>query len=253
MPYNVGKGGTQGKGNTHQGLGYQPQSGEQRKCGSRYNWCWRLDHKEVQCWLKQEFPNTSGASEQDAKQRDIRDRNQGEGDAFLYAICYLRSTIHDTCARKSNLSTTQADDHPIIDSRSCVSTIPKNFASNIDVVEFDQQMLLLSVLGEPLKHCGTRRNVPFTAGDGSEMRVSFEVTDATRPILSVRKGVDIGAMTIFKLCGEGKIIRDAAAIQKITKNLRNDVYENGAYVLDSKTIQRSSGQYVQPTTNRNEP
>ena len=178
--------------------------------------------------MTQEFPNTSGASEQDAKQRDIRDRNQGEVDVFMCVICYLRSTIHDTRARTSNLSTTQADDHPIIDSRSCVSTSPKNFASNIEIVEFDQQMLLLNVLGELLQHCGTRlgellqhygtrRNVQFTAGDGSEMRGNFKVTDATWPLLSVKKGADTGATTIFKPCGEGKIIRDATAIQKLPK------------------------------------
>ena len=78
-------------------------------------------------------------------------------------------------------------------------------------------MSLLCVLGEPLQHCGTRRNVPFTAGDGSEMRGNFKVTDATRPILSVRKVADTGATTIFKPCGEGKIIRDATAIQKLQK------------------------------------
>ena len=87
-------------------------------------------------------------------------------------------------------------------------------ASNIDMVELEQHMSLLSVLGEPLQHYGTRRNVQFTAGDGSEMRVNFKVYDASRPILSVKKGPDTGAMTVFKPCGEGKIIRDATAIQK---------------------------------------
>ena len=49
--------------------------------------------------------------------------------------------------------------------------------------------------------CSVRENVQFTAGDGSEIRVNFEVTDAKRPILLVKKGADTGAMTIFKLYG----------------------------------------------------
>ena len=61
---------------------------------------------------------------------------------------------------------------------------------------------------------GTRRNVQFTAGDGSGMRVLVDVTDATRPILSVTKGADTGAMTIFKPYGVGKFIRDDATIHK---------------------------------------
>ena len=171
--------------------------------------------------MTQEFPNTSGASEQDAKQRDIRERNQGEVDVFLCVICYLRSTIHDTRARTSNLSTTQADDHPIIDSRSCVSTSPKNFASNIEIVGFDQQMLLLSVLGEPLQHHGTRRNVQFTAGDGCEMRVNFKVTDATRPILSVWSDDSLQALR------RGKDHPRRCSNPEITKILINDVHEGG--------------------------
>ena len=123
-------------------------------------------------------------------------------------------------------------------------------------MELEHQLSLLSVRGEPLRHHGTMTNVPFTAFDGSEMRVNFEVTDATRPILSVNKGADIGAMTIFKPCGGGKIIRDAAAIGKITNILDetegfNDVHENGAYVLKTKTSQTSSRRYVQPVNSNN--
>ena len=67
-----------------------------------------------------------------------------------------------------------------MDSSSVVSTCPKSFASDIQVVEFEQQLSLLSVLGEPLRHSDTRRNVQFTAGDGSEMRVNLEVIDLRR-------------------------------------------------------------------------
>ena len=56
VPYNFGKGsGTEGKGEMHEGLGFQPERGERRKFGGYCNWCWRIGHKESQCWFKQEF------------------------------------------------------------------------------------------------------------------------------------------------------------------------------------------------------
>ena len=47
VPYNIGEGGTKGKGNMHWGLGLQPQRGEQRTFGDHCNWCWRSGHKEA--------------------------------------------------------------------------------------------------------------------------------------------------------------------------------------------------------------
>ena len=53
VPYNFVKGsGTKGRGKMHKGLGFQPERGEQRKFGGYCNWCWRIGHKEAQCWLK---------------------------------------------------------------------------------------------------------------------------------------------------------------------------------------------------------
>ena len=71
-------------------------------------------------------------------------------------------------------------------------------ASEAQSVDPAQTLDLLSVLGEPLRHSGTRRDFKFQASDGSEVRVNFGETDATRPILSVKKGADSGATTIFK-------------------------------------------------------
>ena len=51
VPYNFGKSGTKGKGKMHKGLGFQPERGEQRRCGGYCNWCWRIGHKESQCWF----------------------------------------------------------------------------------------------------------------------------------------------------------------------------------------------------------
>ena len=35
----------------HKGLGFQLERGEQRKFGGYCNWCWRIGHKEAQCWF----------------------------------------------------------------------------------------------------------------------------------------------------------------------------------------------------------
>ena len=45
--------GTKGNGKIHKGLGFQPERGEQRKFGGYCNWCWRIGHKEAQCWFEQ--------------------------------------------------------------------------------------------------------------------------------------------------------------------------------------------------------
>ena len=72
VPYNFGKGsGTQGKGKMHKGLGFQPELGEQRQFGGYCNWCWRIGHKEAQCWFKPEYIKSNPS--QDPLQRDIRE------------------------------------------------------------------------------------------------------------------------------------------------------------------------------------
>ena len=68
VPYNFGKGsGTKGKGKMHKGLGFQPDRGEQRKFGGYWNWCWRIGHREAQCWFKQEYMKSNPS--QDPLQR----------------------------------------------------------------------------------------------------------------------------------------------------------------------------------------
>ena len=70
VPRNFGKGsGTKGKGEMRSGLGFQPERGEQGKFGGYRNWCWRIGHKEAQCWFKQEYMKSNPS--QDPLQRDI--------------------------------------------------------------------------------------------------------------------------------------------------------------------------------------
>ena len=72
VPYNFGQcSGTKGKGKMHKGLSFQPERGEQRMFGGYSNWCWRIGHKEAQCWFKQEYMKSNPP--QDLLQRDIRE------------------------------------------------------------------------------------------------------------------------------------------------------------------------------------
>ena len=72
VPYNFGKGsGTKGKGKMHKGLGFQPERGAHRLFGGYCSWCWRIGHKESQCWFKQEYMKSNPP--QDPLQRDIRE------------------------------------------------------------------------------------------------------------------------------------------------------------------------------------
>ena len=59
-----------------------------------------------------------------------------------------------------------------------------------------------------------KKDVQFHERDGSCRSVNFEVSDASRAMLSVVKGADSAAMTSFKLHGGRKIIKDATASQK---------------------------------------
>ena len=70
VSYNFGKSDTKGKGKMHKRLGFQPERGEQRRFGGYCNWCCRIDHKESQCWFRQEY--TKNNQPQDPLQRDIR-------------------------------------------------------------------------------------------------------------------------------------------------------------------------------------
>ena len=55
----------------HKGLGFQLEFGEQRRFGGYCNWCWRIGHKEAQCWFKQEYMKSNPS--QNPLQRDIHE------------------------------------------------------------------------------------------------------------------------------------------------------------------------------------
>ena len=167
-----------------------------------------------------------------------------------------------TCGRSSSsnaidgevLRIVEQDDRPIIDSGAIVSTCPTKYMEWYPLEVPRKPVRLQSVLGDPLTHYGTRTGVQFKAKDSQEgIAVNFEVTDATRAILSVKTGCDTGSLVAFLPNGQGgKVVRDTQAIAKITKILDETpgisiVHENGAYVLDvtpklpSETPTTSSG------------
>ena len=79
-------------------------------------------------------------------------------------------TITHLHVRDAILSTTQADDRPIFDAGSDVSTCPKTFASENQMVDPEQIFKLLSVLGEPLQHAALR-NAQTCQGPRLQMAV----------------------------------------------------------------------------------
>ena len=72
VSYNFGKGsGTKGKGKCIKDSDFNPSVVNNESFGGYCNWCWRLGHKEAQCWFNQEFMKSNPA--QDPLQRDIRE------------------------------------------------------------------------------------------------------------------------------------------------------------------------------------
>ena len=124
------------------------------------------------------------------------------------------------------------------------------------VLQPRQKLALLSVLAESLRHCGTRRSVQFTACDGNKLRVDSEVTDVTRPMLSVKKFQTLERSQSSSLTAEERSSETLQHSRKITNILHkiegfNIVHENGAHVMDTTTSQCSSEQYVQPVISDN--
>ena len=125
---------------------------------------------------------------------------------------------------------------PMIDSGSVVSTCPPWYAPGVATKETKYHLNLESVLGEKLKHYGFKEGVAYKNGLGEAMKVGYEVTDSTRPILSVQRSTEVGQMTVFGP-SVSKIINDPKVIQDIEKILNNVngidiIIENGAYVMD---------------------
>ena len=117
----------------------------------------------------------------------------------------------------------------------------------IPVQLFPPKLSSPSVRGEPLQQYRTLRYVHFTAGDGSEMRVNFEVADATSPIFSVKEG---RVMNVFKHYG-GEKDHPRRCKFWMKKRLQSCARENGANVLDTKTSQGLSAQYMKPVISNN--
>ena len=73
-------------------------------------------------------------------------------------------------------------------------------------------MNLKSVLGEKIQHYGVRKNLGFENGKGDEYRHDFQVTDCTRPILSVRECNQRAELVCFGP-HEKRIITDRADLE----------------------------------------
>ena len=73
---------------------------------------------------------------------------------FIFAITDTRPTITELHMRNSILSAFQPNNRPIV---GCVVSIcPKTFSSEVQKVGAEQKLQFFIVLGEPLRHDGTR-------------------------------------------------------------------------------------------------
>jgi hypothetical protein len=146
----------------------------------------------------------------------------------------------------------------LVDSGSIIDTCPEEFDPSTETRPPNRCWDIETVTGGSLKHYGFKPNVYLRTKQGIPMKVGFGVTDAKRPILSVKKGAELGSMTIFApdAAGPGRsmIINDPDAIDEIlrvmkrTPGLRIDV-ENNSYVVDAGVVpkgNRGIGAWVDP-------
>ena len=66
------------KGKLHKGLGKDPRS-EASRFGGKCNWCWRIGHKEAQCWFKKSYitwDKDGGASADKSNGKEEGDKSQ---------------------------------------------------------------------------------------------------------------------------------------------------------------------------------
>ena len=138
------------------------------------------------------------------------------------------------------------DDRPIVESGSVVSTCPVDYATSVPTEKVHCGMNLESVLGESLQHYGTKRNVPFTNGTGSTVKINFGVTDTKRAIRTVHKGCGNGSMIVFTPDGRVTIVNATKCIEQVKQIMASTpgcdiVFDRGAHVLD---VDVNDGVYV---------
>ena len=136
----------------------------------------------------------------------------------------------------------------LVDSGSVVNTCSEDFDPSTMTSKSGRHWNLETVTGSQLEHHGFKPNVDLRTKDGIDMRVGFEITNAKRPILSVKKGAEHGAMTIFApdSAGQGKskIIHDKTAIQQILgilgqiEGLEVEV-ERGSYIINADVVDKN--------------
>ena len=122
---------------------FQPERGEQRRFGGYCNWCWRVGHKEAQCWQNQEY--TKSNLPQDPLQRDTREwtnsakkgqghnqpKGKGEGEGKGKEPAGIHELKLDRTTGEMRLAVGCRDDRPIVDSGSVVSTCPVDYAMSV--------------------------------------------------------------------------------------------------------------------------
>ena len=82
-----GKGGDKGK--LHNGLGKDPGTSasgrsEAYRFGGKCNWCWRVGHKEAQCWFRNAYDQYNGKEKQHRQEHPQKPSDTGSADIRNY-------------------------------------------------------------------------------------------------------------------------------------------------------------------------
>jgi len=77
-----GKGGDKGK--LHKGLGKNPGRSEAYRFGGKCNWCWRVGHKEAQCWFRSAYDQYNGKEKQQRQENPQKPGDAGSADIRNY-------------------------------------------------------------------------------------------------------------------------------------------------------------------------
>jgi len=79
------KGKSKDKGKLHKSVGKYPERSQAAKFGGKCNYCWRIGHKEAQCWFRQAYEKYNKGEDDDSKRKqsdsgsgDIRDYMQNK-------------------------------------------------------------------------------------------------------------------------------------------------------------------------------
>ena len=108
-----------------------------RKFGGYCNWCWRIGHKEAQCWFKQEYMKSNPS--QDPLQRDVNGQiRQRKGKVTASPRAKAKARARENIQEKGTTTRTRLDLRMKMDSARWVI-----FVKNVRELNMSKRMMIL--------------------------------------------------------------------------------------------------------------